>query len=135
MKEMNDEELQRMFEEGHISSRKSLNEDEKAYSTLFEALNKELENGLPYYFAAKVTRNIQAQQKKNHELRSALIVAGLFLISMAILCGIITFVTPDTRSMMLEYKWVLLMIPIAFIVIQYFDQKLVKTKIFRGPNT
>jgi len=132
MKELNDEELQRMFEDGYFSSREPLNEDAKAYKTLFEALGKEPENGLPYDFAAKVSRHIQAEQKRGSELRSNLVAAGLFLAAIAIACCALAIFTPDTTSTLLKYKWILLLLPVAFIAIQYFDQKLVKTRIFRG---
>jgi hypothetical protein len=32
----------------------------------------------------------------------------------------------------MKYKWILLLFPIAFISIQYFDQKLIKNRIFRN---
>lgn len=130
MKEMNDEELQRMFEDGNSLSPELLNEDAKVYKTLFEALGKEPENGLPYDFAAKVTRHIRAEQKRGNEIRSNLVAAGLFLIAMAAACFALAVLNPGTTSDLLKYKWILLLLPVAFIVIQYFDQRLVKTKMF-----
>ncbi|HVW12696.1 MAG TPA: hypothetical protein VHB54_02670 [Mucilaginibacter sp.] len=135
MKEMNDEDLQRLFEDGKKHPvREPLSDDARVYQTLFEALNSEPENGLPYDFAAKVTRHIQAEQKRSNELKSNLIAAGLILAIMAILCWILGTIT-NTQSTLLDYKWILLLIPVAFIAIQYFDQKLVKTRLFdRGSN-
>jgi hypothetical protein len=130
MKELNDEELQRLIEDGYFSSGEPLNEDAKAYKTLFEALNKEPANGLPYNFAAKVSRHIQAEQKRGSELRSNIIVAGLFLVALTAACFALVAFAPDTTSTLLKYKWVLLLLPVAFIAIQYFDQKLVKTRMF-----
>ncbi|HEX3385005.1 MAG TPA: hypothetical protein VHS53_07455 [Mucilaginibacter sp.] len=130
MKELNDEELQRLIEDGYFSSNEPLNEDVKAYKTLFEALGKEPEIGLSYDFAAKVTRHIQAEQKRGNELRSNLMVAGLFLAAMSMSCCALAIFNPDTTSDLLKYKWILLLVPVAFMAIQYFDQKLVKTRIF-----
>ncbi|HVS91766.1 MAG TPA: hypothetical protein VHE59_07025 [Mucilaginibacter sp.] len=130
MKEMNDEDLQRLFEDGKKHPvREPLSDDARVYQTLFEALKSEPENGLPYDFAAKVTRHIQAEQKRSNELKSNLIAAGLILAIMAILCWILGTIT-NTQSTLLEYKWILLLIPVAFIAIQYFDQKLVKKRLF-----
>ena len=135
MKEMNDEELQRMFEDGHFSPGEPLNEDAKAYKTLFEALGKEPQSGLPYDFAAKVTRHIQAEQKRGSEIRSNLVAAGLFIIAIVTACCAIAIFNPDTKTVLLKYKWVLLLLPVVFIAIQYFDQKFIKTKLFRNTNT
>jgi hypothetical protein len=130
MKEMNDEELQRLFKDRYFSSRELQNEDAKAYNTLFEALDKEPENGLPYDFAAKVSRHIQAEQKRGSELKSNLIAAGLFLIAMAATCFALAIFSPDITADLLKYKWILLLLPIVFIAIQHFDQKLVKRRVF-----
>lgn len=131
MKEMNDEELQRLFEGGkQLPGDGQPGDDAKAYQILFEALKREPEKGLPYDFAPNVTRQIQAKQTHGSEIRSNLIAAGLFLAAMAMVCCILAFLKPDTRSTLLEYKWVLLSLPLAFIAIQYFDQKLVKNRFF-----
>jgi len=132
MKELNDEELQRMFEGGNYSSSEPLNDDAKVYKTLFETLSKEPEPGLPYDFAAKVTRHIKAGQKRGNELRSNLIAAGLFLIAIAAACCLLLIYTPDTANVLSKYKWILLLMSVAFIAIQYFDQKLVKARIFNN---
>ncbi|MBS1527156.1 MAG: hypothetical protein JST19_16005, partial [Bacteroidetes bacterium] len=117
MKEMNDDELQRLFEEGTPNSEPT-SDDARAYQTLFEALKSEPEKGLPYDFAANVTRQIQAEQKHSSEIKSNVIAAGLFLAAMVVLCCLFAFLKPDTKSTLLEYKWVLLLLPLAFIAIQ-----------------
>ena len=135
MKKLNDEELQRLFEDGYFSSQKPLNDDdEKAYATLFEALGREPEGGLPYDFAAKVTRQVRTQQKQGGELKRNLAAALISVVSLAIICGALAIFSPDTTLTLLKYKWILLLLPVAFIAIQYFDQKLVKTSIFRNSN-
>jgi hypothetical protein len=134
MKKLNDEELQRLFEDGYFSSKKPLNDDENAYATLFEALGSEPEGGLPYNFAAKVTRQVGTEQKLGNELRRNLAAALIFVVSLAIICGALAIFSPDTTLTLLKYKWILLLLPVAFIAIQHFDQKLVKTRIFRNPN-
>ena len=134
MKELNDEELQRLFEDGYFSSKKPLNDEEKAYATLFEALGSEPEGALPYDFAVKVTRQVQEKQKRGSELKRNLAAALISVVSLAIVCGALAIFSPDTTLTLLKYKWVLLLLPVAFIAIQYFDQKLVKIRIFRNSN-
>jgi hypothetical protein len=131
MIEMNDDELQQWLDNKQpLPKSDELSNDAKAYSTLFEALGDEPANGLPYDFTAKVTRHIAADIKRGNELRSNLLVAAIFVAVVAIICGIIAIVNPATTSTLLQYKWILLLLPIVFMAIQYFDQKLVKTRIF-----
>ncbi|WP_426667535.1 hypothetical protein ACPPVU_16050 [Mucilaginibacter sp. McL0603] len=131
MMEMNDDELQRLFESGNqILPGKSLNNDEKAYQALFEALKSEPGNGLPYNFASKVIRHIQAEQKPGSELKYNLIALILFIVALATVCSALAIFNPGATSALLKYKWVLLLFPVVFIAIQYFDQKLVKRRIF-----
>jgi hypothetical protein len=102
---------------------------------LFEALKSEPENGLPYNFANKVTRHIQAEQKHGNELKYNLIAAILFIVVLATVCSALAIFNPGTTSALLKYKWVLLLLPVIFIAIQYFDQRLVKIKMLRNnPN-
>jgi hypothetical protein len=136
MKELNDEELQRMLETGKQTPRKSPGDDEKAYQALFEALNTGPEAGLPFDFAAKVTRGIATEQKRSNELRYNLIAGAIFLGLIALLCGIMTAYGTVDLPTILKYKWPLVLLPIAFIAIQYLDQVLIKVKIFRNhPNS
>jgi len=136
MTEMNDDELQRLFESGgQILPGKSSSNNEKAYRALFQALKSEPGDSLPYNFASKVTRHIQTEQKHGSELKYNLIAAVLFIVALATICTALAIFNPVTTSVLLKYKWVLLLLPVIFIAIQYFDQKLVKIKMFRNnPN-
>jgi hypothetical protein len=132
MKKLNDEELQRLFEDGYFSSEKPLSDDEKVYATLFEALDREPEGGLPYDFAAKVTRQVRTQQKRNSEWKYNLVAAAIFLGLVAFISGIMAAYGIVNVSTLLKYKWLLILLPIIFIAIQYLDQVLVKARIFRS---
>lgn len=132
MKEMDDEELQRLFTDGHLSPDECLPADANAYRALFDALKTEPENGLPYDFAAKVARQIRAGQKRGSELRPNLLAACLFLITLTMICYALAILSPESIPALLKYKWVLVLLPVGFIGIQYFDQKLVKTRIFNN---
>ena len=136
MKELNDEELQRMLETGKQNPGQPLSDDEKAYHALFGVLNTDPEAGLPFDFAAKVTRNIAAEQKRSNELRYNLIAVAIFLGLIVLICGVMTAYGTVNLSTILKYKWLLLLLPIVFMAIQYFDQVLIKVKLFRNhPNS
>ena len=133
MKEMSDEELQRWFENKLPSPNgKALGKDANAYRALFEALDGEPASGLPYDFAANVTRKIKAQQGRSSEWRSNLLVGAIFLSLIALVCCIMAVYGTVNIGTLLKYKWPIILLPITFIGIQYFDQVLVKTKIFNN---
>jgi hypothetical protein len=132
MKEMNDDELQQWLErKPQLPDNASPDKDEKAYRALFEALDKEPEKGLPYDFSAKVVRHIQAETKRSNDLKFTLIAAALFIVAIAAACFVLSVSNPTQESSLLKFKWVLLLLPIVFIAIQYFDQRLIKGKLFR----
>ena len=133
MKEMNDEELQQWLEnKPQLSAGDALSEDAKAYRTLFETLGEEPEGGLPYDFAAKVTRHIQAGEKRSNELKYNFLAIFIFIAIITGVWGLLAIFTPGQAPVLLKYKWILILFPVVFITIQYFDQKLIKTKIFRS---
>jgi hypothetical protein len=132
MKKMSDDELQQWLDgKPSIPGNVSPNDDAEAYRNLFEALDKEPEKGLSYNFAAKVTRKINVEQKKNNEIKLNLIAAAIFMALIAVAFGLLTGLKTDAIAKLSPYKWVFIFSPIAFITIQYFDQKLVKPTIFR----
>lgn len=136
MKEMNDDELQQWLEhKTQLPDDASLNKDANAYRSLFEALGKEAEEGLPYDFSAKVVRKIQTETKRGTDLKFTLIAATLFIIAIAAACFALSVSNPAQESSLLKLKWALLLLPIVFVAIQYFDQRLVRGKLFRHkPN-
>jgi len=129
MKEMSDEELQQWLEnKQHLPADKDAN----AYRALFEALGEEPANGVPYDFAAKLARHVAAREKRSNELKYNLVAALVFLGALGLIYSLLVFFTPDQASLLLKYKWILLLFPPAFIVIQYFDQRLVKARMFNS---
>lgn len=106
--------------------------DVNAYRALFDALGEEPVKGLPYNFASKVTRHIQADEKLSNELKYNFAAFLIFIAALGGLYSLLVYFTPDQASSLLNYKCVLLLFPIVFIAIQYFDQRLIKTRIFRN---
>jgi Na+/glutamate symporter len=132
MKEMSDDELQQWLDDKpSIHGNMSPNDNAGAYRNLFEALDKEPEKGLSYNFAAKVSRKIAAEQKKNNELKLNVIAAAVLMTLIGVVYGLLIIFKADALTKLPPYKWVFIFGPIAFIIIQYFDQKLVKPTIFR----
>jgi len=139
MKKMDDDELQQWLEENSPASGKTnkeiISDDAKAYQFLFDVLNEEPAQGLPYDFAAKVTRKVQAENKRTSELRYYIIAIGVVALVLVAIYGLLIMVKPVSGpsygSLLLQYKWVLLLVVFGFLTIQYLDQVLVKVRLFR----
>lgn len=133
MNETNDEELQQWLENKQpLPTDSALSEDAVAYKALFEILGDEPANGLPYGFTAKVTRRIQNEAKRKGEFKLYLMVTMVFFILIVLLYVLTAFFSPGLAAVMMKYKWVLVLVSLVFMSIQYLDHKLVKSNIFRG---
>jgi len=135
MKKMNDEEIQKWLEENRQQNTELPEGDAKAYDFLFNLLETEPDNGLPYDFAAKVTRKVQAEQKRNSELRSYLISMAVVTVIIACIYGLLSMVKNQQSigilSVIIEYKWALILSIFSLLTIQYLDTTLIKSNIFK----
>jgi hypothetical protein len=139
MKKMDDEELQKWLEENGPASGKTnkelISDDAKAYQFLFDVLDEEPLKGLPYDFAAKVTRKVQAEAKRTSELKYYIIAVSVVALVLTAIYGIFMLVKPASgpsyASLLWQYKWVLILVVFSFLTVQYLDQTLVKGRIFR----
>lgn len=136
MKELNDKYIQKILEEGVQQTENNLQninkDDFEVYQQLFLALKKEPSEGLSYNFSAKIGAKLQARQKVRNSYK--------FHLSMAFIV-VIGFISSYVAMMMIDkeyattfipslfkYKWVFIFSLVALFMIQYFDQRLVKTR-------
>lgn len=135
MKKMNDEEIQKWLEENRDKNKTLPDGDAKSYDMLFNLLETEPDKGLPYDFAAKVTRKVQAEQKRNSELRSYLISLAVVAIIVACIYGLLSMVKNQQSvgiiAVIMEYKWSLLLSIFSLLTIQYLDSRFIKSNIFK----
>ncbi len=138
MKKMDDEELQKWIEENKLSNKETdglISDDAKAYQFLFDVLDQEPLQSLPYDFSAKVTRKVQEEAKRTSELRSYLTLLLVFVVAVGIiytLLSVINFGRDQAYfNTLLEYKWAFVLTIFGLLTIQYLDQILVKANIFR----
>ncbi|WP_179412245.1 hypothetical protein HDF19_03130 [Mucilaginibacter sp. E4BP6] len=140
MKKIDDRELQQLMDEnrtGSVSRKQELTgRDAKAYQALYDVLDTEPLQGLPYDFSAKVTRKILTDNKRNSEFKFyilGIIVLTFFIGVLYIL--LLNVIKPvagtEYISVLLKYKWALILGIFSFLTIQYLDQVLVKSRIFR----
>lgn len=139
MKKMDDEELQKWLEENgpasNIANKELISDDAKAYQFLFDVLDTEPSQGLPYDFAAKVTRKVQAEAKRTSELRYYIWSLVVFVLVVAALSGLTFLLKPGAKTayfdLLVQYKWAVVLAIFSFLTIQYLDQVLVKVRMFR----
>jgi len=108
-----------------------MNDELKAYSALFDALGTEPESSLPYDFSARVMQQVKADVKRRNDLKWNILAFIIFAVVLAGLYGLCSVFNPKSLPALLTYKWIIVMVPVLFMVIQAIDQKLVKSNIFR----
>ena len=137
MKKMDDEELQKWMEENRAAKKMDgpVSDDANAYQFLFDVLDTEPVQGLPYDFSAKVTRRVQAENKRSSELKFYIWGLAIFVAAIAIIYGILLLIKPTNKivylDLLLQYKWVFILGIFSFLTIQYLDVILVKRNVFK----
>ncbi|MDB5150470.1 MAG: hypothetical protein JWQ57_4490 [Mucilaginibacter sp.] len=134
MKELNDDELQELLNNGLVPDNKPLSKDDKsdllAYQNLFTALGTEPEQGLPMSFAANVRRKLQEQINRKSDLRFNLFALSIFVVGLTLAYGLLSVISPESGDMFLNavisYKWELVTLVVGFIAFLFVDQRLVK---------
>ena len=136
MKKLNDEEIQKMLEQRLSIPKDDLTEDSKddmaAYRFLFESLEKEPAEGLPFDFSKKVARKVQAAVTQKQERRWNIYITLIIVAAFAGISGFMALFNYKAISQLVtvigQYKWVILFILVSILVIQYADQYLIKKK-------
>ncbi|WPU98686.1 hypothetical protein SNE26_21960 [Mucilaginibacter sp. cycad4] len=134
MKELDDDELQELLNNGLVPDNKTLSEEDKndlhAYQNLFSALSTGPEQGLPMSFAANVRRKLQEQANRKSDLHFNLVAMVIFAGGLTLAYGLLAMMSPESGDMFLNavisFKWVLLALVIGFVGYLFVDQRLVK---------
>lgn len=135
MKKMNNEEIQNWLNENGHKSGDVSSFDIKAYQHLFDLLCTEPAEGLPYDFSDKVIRKVQAGTRQRSELRLYLLLIAVVSIIVAFIYGLFLLLKLQLGSefinMATTYKWVFALGIFSFLTIQYLDQLLINSTIFK----
>jgi hypothetical protein len=134
MKELNDDELQELLNNGLVPDNKTLSDEDKddllAYQNLFTALSTEPEEGLPLSFAANVRRKLQEQAIRKSDIRFNLLALLIFVAGLTLAYGMLSVMSPESGDMFLtaiiNFKWVLLTLVAGFVGYLFIDQRLAK---------
>lgn len=127
---LNDEELQRRIEDGHLND----DIDGRAYKHVFDALRKEPGSNLSPTFADRVVqRAIALNQKKESSKDFLWLGVGFFLL---LVCMIVAFAYAGVDKLNLnafrglwDYRGIVLGGVVMVVAFNWLDKKLVRTRI------
>lgn len=136
MKELNEEEIQRLLEEELSFSAASISDEEEKnleqYRFLFEKLKEEPKEGLPFGFAASAKKRLQKQLNRKRDVRFYLAAFVLLSFSFALFYTLLQTINGNAAdqfiAVVLKFKWAIVLGILVFLSILYLDQKLVKER-------
>jgi len=112
MREMSDEELQHLAEQGGATNENlSLKEKEDVlvYQNLFQNLKAEPVEGLPFNFAANVRRAVQQQDALKGDLKFQFMLLFIFASILVAAFGLLHLVSPAATEQLMtippKFKW------------------------------
>ncbi|TWV90903.1 hypothetical protein [Chitinophaga pinensis] len=135
MKEIDEQKLQQLLEQGLSLPDEALSAGEEQelerYSVLWEALEQPVVPGLSPRFAANVTARIRLEKDRKTEFRFNLLIAAVcLLLGGGAIAALIVFSGNTPVMQLLSHYGPILPGGLALILlIQYLDQKLVKEKV------
>jgi len=134
MSVLTDEELQQLFEQGLTPPAGSLTDGEvealSAYQLVFEQLGKEPAEGFSYGFSQRVVRLLKMETRPAPGFVWYLMAAFICVAGFGGACGLLNLFDPGAASkifgLVAGYKGAIVLALIAFLTVQYLDQRFVK---------
>lgn len=134
MKKLTDEQIQALLDSELKPSGDMLSASEKqqveGYQSLFQQLNKEPEQGLPFNFASKVSRQLQLKLKRRSDIRFNLLALFGLIAGLGIVYGILTLVDLNSGNQfllaILKFKWLLILGSLILLGTLMFEQRVVE---------
>ncbi|MDB5136863.1 MAG: hypothetical protein JWP37_3466 [Mucilaginibacter sp.] len=136
MKELNEEDIQRLLEQ-HLkeNGKQELpgsNKDIALYQLLFTALAGEPNTLKSGDMADAVIKQIQINEKKAESFRYNLIIGAVLAGGILFAYFVLNYIDPATLKSVLNlisgYKWIVVFIILCFAIIEIADKKIVKRK-------
>ena len=134
MKKLTDEEIQAMLEIElkPTTDKLSATEDNQVqrYHSLFQTLNREPEQGLPFNFASKVTGQLKLKLKRRSDIRFNLLALSVIALGLLMIYGLLTVVDHDAGNQfliaLLKFKWPLILGTAVLLGTLLFEQNVVE---------
>lgn len=134
MKKLTDELIQALLESELRPSGEILLDSEKdqleSYRSLFQKLNIEPEQGLPFNFALKVTGQLKLKFKRRNNIRFNLMAVLGIMIGLIAAYGLLIVIDLNAGKqfllVMLKFKWLLIFSLFILLSSLVFDQQIVE---------
>ncbi|MEZ2338568.1 hypothetical protein AB6735_23170 [Mucilaginibacter sp. RCC_168] len=134
MKKLTDEQIQALLDSELKPSGDMLSASEKqqmeSYQSLFQKLNTEPEQGLPFNFVSKVSRQLQIKLKRRSDIRFNLLALFGIIAGLGMAYGILTLIDLNSGNQfllaMLRYKWLLIFGSLILVGTLMFEQRVVE---------
>lgn len=134
MKKLTDEQIQALLESELKPSADILsvleNQQMESYKSLFQKLNAEPQQGLPFNFASKVTHQLKIKLKKRSDIRFNLFALLGIIAGLGMFYGILTVVNFNSGNnfliTMLKFKWLLVFGSFILLSSLMFEQRIVE---------
>jgi len=134
MKKLTDEQIQVLLDSDLKPSDDMLSASEKqqmeSYQSLFQKLNTEPEQGLPFNFASKVTGQLKIKLKRRSDIRFNLLALLGIIAGLGMVYGILTVVDFNSGNQfllaMLKFKWLLILGSFILLGTLMFEQRVVE---------
>jgi hypothetical protein len=133
MKKLTDEQIQAMLETELKTPNDTLSGEDKQmqrYTDLFQKLNREPEQGLPFNFASKVTMQLKLKLERRSDIRFNLLALLGIIVALLTVYGLLTVVDLTAGNQfllsMLKFKWLLLLGTIILLGTLMIEQNVVE---------
>ena len=134
MKKLTDEQIQALLESKIKPSSNNFYDSEKeqmeSYQSLFQKLNTEPEQDLPFNFASKVTRQLKLKLKRRNDIRFNLLAVLGIIVGLVAAYIILTAIDFNAGHqfllVMLKFKWLLLFCSFILLSSLMIDQRIVE---------
>ncbi|WP_184548249.1 hypothetical protein [Mucilaginibacter sp. FT3.2] len=134
MKKITDEQIQALLESELRPSGEILLDSEKeqlqSYRSLFQKLNTEPEQGLPFNFASKVTSQLKLKLKRRNDIRFNLLAVLGIIIGLVAAYGLLIVIDLNAGKqfllVILKFKWLVIFSLFILLSSLVFDQQMVE---------
>lgn len=134
MKKLTDEQIQAMLETELRQPANTLSAPEEEqvqrYQSLFQTLNREPKQGLPFNFASKVTGQLKIKLKRRSDIRFNLLALLGIVVGLLSVYGLLTVVDLTAGNQflisMLKFKWLLMLGTAILLGTLMFEQNVVE---------
>ncbi len=136
MKKLTDEQIQSLLDDDHGADTGNLSAPDRqqleGYRSLFQKLNQEPPEGLPFNFASKVSTQLKLKLKRQSDIRFNLLALLGVLAGMLLVYGMLILMDNTAAQTFLQavlrFKWMLMLGVCTLLGTLIFEQRVVEER-------